>query len=193
MKNILFSELLFQSNFNDDDFKKKIISILEYRQNTDVNYIRSNVGGYHTKHLKDADILKTLANWTKETLQPHLKKNCRIVIPYYWINENKKNSYNMTHIHGGFNMAAVYYLHVPEDSGRIYFQDSTKDMTFLENYFGEDCISQVEIKNHSNQLLIFPAHLTHGVTINKSDFTRITVAFNIILDDSIKETDLKKS
>ena len=94
MKNILFSELLFQSNFNDDDFKKKIISILEYRQNTDVNYIRSNVGGYHTKHLKDADILKTLANWTKETLQPHLKKNCRIVIPYYWINENKKNSYN---------------------------------------------------------------------------------------------------
>ena len=66
-------------------------------------------------------------------------------------------------------------------------------MLDLENYFGEECRAHVEIKNHSNQLLIFPAHLTHGVTINKSDFTRITVAFNIILDDSIKETDLKKS
>tara|TARA_Y100000768_G_scaffold358866_1_gene314983 strand:- start:283 stop:816 length:534 start_codon:yes stop_codon:yes gene_type:complete len=126
--------------------------------NTSLNAHKSNKGGWQSPRI---------ATFPKELkgLQTFVEK----LIPKYrlgslWFNSNGYGHYNALHDHFPQPIDAisgVYYFRVPDKNmGNIYFET------------GE------EIEPEENKLLLFPAHLVHGVRPNESRKARGSLAFN---------------
>lgn len=102
-----------------------------------------------------------------------------------WVNINYKNSFNIIHNHMPSDeegslfsiLSGVYYLKCPEESGRIIFKS---DRDYYSRWFKGDFDDVVDVKE--GELLIFPPHANHFVEPNHSDDTRVSLAFNITID-----------
>ena len=100
----------------------------------------------------------------------------------YWFNVNRKYNYNNTHSHPQSVFSAVFYVKVPSDSGKLYFERSDR----MEDWFQVDTINERNYSNYwiepsDNLLVIFPSYLEHYVTQNlteEQDGERISIAFN---------------
>ena len=106
-----------------------------------------------------------------------------------WANINYPNAYNKQHIHPNSQWSGVYYVKVPENSGRLFVEDPRP---------GPNIILPRRTKNLpralwrvvlypaiEGQMIMFPAWLTHGVEINESKEKgekgwRVSVSFNFI-------------
>ena len=126
--------------------------------NTTLNAFKSNMGGWQSPRI---------TSWPKELYE--LKTFVEKQIPEYkfgslWYNSNGYGHYNAMHDHFPREIDAisgVYYFCVPDKNmGNIYFET------------GE------EIEPEENKLLLFPAHLPHGVKPNQSRKPRGSLAFN---------------
>ena len=81
-----------------------------------------------------------------------------------WININRPGSYNDSHIHPSSILSGVFYVSTPKDCGNLVFE--------FDN--GDDEMAPIE-----NNLILFPASLSHRVHTNKSKENRISISFNI--------------
>jgi mannose-6-phosphate isomerase-like protein (cupin superfamily) len=83
----------------------------------------------------------------------------------FWFNEMGPGQRTSLHSHEEADelLSAVYYLQVPPDSGRLVLWDGDRDVR---------CTPQEGL------LLMFPPQLPHEVEPNRSDGTRLSVAFN---------------
>ena len=120
-------------------------------------------------------IFENVAQYTHTIGYPNTKIKCK----ESWFNYSIKNDYQEKHEHYPFDISAVYYLSVPENSGNIRFythEPQGVKENFIENniYTWRSYI----IKPEPGLLLIFKSNLTHGVTKNKSDKPRISLAYN---------------
>jgi uncharacterized protein (TIGR02466 family) len=108
-----------------------------------------------------------------------------------WINANILGGFNPPHIHPGQTYSGVYYISIPKNSGFIHFTDprptpiyctpdlkSKDNSNIFANSNPYDCrVFSYEPKEGS--VIIFPSWLTHYVDPNKSNSTRLSLAFNI--------------
>jgi mannose-6-phosphate isomerase-like protein (cupin superfamily) len=83
----------------------------------------------------------------------------------FWFNEMAPGQRTSLHRHEEEDelLSAVYYLQVPPDSGRLVLWDGERD---------------VRCEPEEGLLLLFPPHLPHEVEPNRSEGTRLSVAFN---------------
>ena len=109
-----------------------------------------------------------------------------------WANINYPKSYNKQHMHPNSQWSGVYYVKVPENSGRLFVEDPRP---------GPNIILPRRVKGIpralwrvvlyppiEGQIIMFPAWLTHGVEINESKEKgekgwRVSVSFNFIQID----------
>jgi uncharacterized protein (TIGR02466 family) len=150
--------------------------------------IVSNVGGFQTKtffNIKDKKILNDV--FLKPSLEFSKKlnpvKNIELNLAAYWINANRTFDYNLLHLHTGF-LSGVYYLKVPKNSGKIIFYngDMTKMSLVHANFFNHSNYwSRYSFEPKEGELYIFPSNTLHYVEPNRSNNTRMSVAFNINL------------
>ncbi len=162
---------------------------LKARQADPVGNVLSNVGGwqslgYQRKKTLISDSLYKIFN---ETISNSF--NSRLDIVNYWININGPQSYNMVHDHPNSHLSGVFYIDVPENSGHISFGNpqsfvSHTELVTYTNAAREQHNQYVQnfIKPIKGLLLIFPAHLKHGVLPNQSNEDRISISFNIKID-----------
>jgi uncharacterized protein (TIGR02466 family) len=105
-----------------------------------------------------------------------------VAVSQYWINVNKGENVNQTHIHPGAFLSAVYYVATSEDSGAIYFERNAQEIFALGclKAAGNTIPSGIgcEYKPPAGRLLIFPGWVPHGVLPSKTDEERISIAFN---------------
>jgi uncharacterized protein (TIGR02466 family) len=116
--------------------------------------------------------------------------NSKIKITNYWANINRKHCYNVDHVHQGSLLSAVFYVKVPENSGKITFLNPND--LLMESYLhgknlnlNYDLIhcalsSTFTVEPKENCAIIFPSWLTHRVEHNNSDEDRISISFNSI-------------
>ena len=85
-----------------------------------------------------------------------------------WVNISSYGHYNTTHTHGSNlnQLSGVLYLQVPENSGRIIFQNPL------------DINLNCPYQPIEGELLIFPQNIPHMVEPNLSKRDRISIAFN---------------
>jgi uncharacterized protein (TIGR02466 family) len=141
----------------------------------------------------------------QESFSPFLNYLCKYIdiacgrylvdfaIDNMWINVNSKGNYNTSHTHPGAILSGVFWISVPDNSGRLSFEnpnDHTQHSLFD--------IVDPEIKESFNifptyyftpsegRLVVFPPDLRHHVEQNQSDSNRISIAFNLKFD---KRTD----
>lgn len=108
-----------------------------------------------------------------------------------WANISPRNAFNRMHVHPGVIWSGVYYVQVPENSGRIYFSDPRVQAQMLRPYIdGEGRKeahnwSEVYYEPIEGRLVLFPAWLLHEVEPNLSDRkddagNRISISFNLV-------------
>ena len=186
MKFNLWGDSILIEHFEDETFYKIVHKILSDSIQKKLSVKKSNKNGFQTLNIHNRYVNEKILEWVSIVLKKEyvFKKEFQIELLNLWINSNNKYSYNDSHTHGQSDLSGIYYLDVPENSGNIYFQDFQKQLRKLNSFFiHRDFISHRFIKNYKNQFLLFPSNLIHGVDINMSDKSRVSVAFNIRLQN----------
>ena len=116
----------------------------------------------------------------------------KIVHTGSWINLHRPGDYAPRHNHTNSFYSGVFYLQVPENSGRIWFVKPNSLPTYSTPTIDPE-IKEFNIYNsnewgfdlEANDLLLFPSHVDHLVEINKSNTNRYSLAFNYFLQGAI--------
>ena len=99
---------------------------------------------------------------------------------------NCPNSYNTSHTHPDAHFSGVLWLKVPENSGKIKF-----DNPFNHSGYTEILSYLPELKDQTGfyngmsydpkvgRMISFPSSLRHEVGINESNEDRIAISYNI--------------
>ena len=176
-----------------DELQDDLIDHVYKLKKQDPNgHIISNRGGWQSKGFDlsfDGDVLHT-------TILEVLKsfffiKNTTSMVTSAWVNINSPGAYNVRHSHPESNISGVLWVKCPKDSGNIEFINPTAHQSYTEI---EAYIDKFKEKNLAYQsywfnpiegrMMIFPSHLEHEVTQNKSNEDRISISFNIQLTNA---------
>jgi len=102
------------------------------------------------------------------------------------------NAYTNTHLHTNSLYSGVFYLKSLEQSGDLEFWKPTSANTFCNNAVKPRTTESNILNSDSwsitprtGDCFIFPSHLEHSVTPNKSKENRCVVAFNYYLKGEI--------
>ena len=155
--------------------------------------VKSNVGGWQSPSLYstfDNILISTVKKEVEDYFSIHrvFREGVRIEFLNMWININKKTNHNATHIHPGAHLAGVWWIKVPENSGKLYINsphwfNQYYEMSSYSDEFRKGTNSHPDfyMNPYDGGMIIFPASLYHTVRENKSDKDRISVSFNINL------------
>lgn len=164
----------------------------------DVN-VSTKLAGYIQKQLR-LSLPENIAVIVEDEILSHLaiylnmpfndiKKKFFIPKNSMWINIQRPKEFNPPHHHDGY-VSGVIYIDVPDE---IVKEKQTTDNSTTFNqfgditfYYGEGRMSEnyFYLSPKSQQLLLFPAELKHGVFPFYSEVNRISIAFNIFEDNS---------
>jgi uncharacterized protein (TIGR02466 family) len=131
--------------------------------------------------------LKKLLQDNITPIQEEIFKRYSIELANMWFNSQELGMWNKLHSHGVFGLSGVYYLKVPEGSGKIVFERNLLEKNVIDNVWGlcdssfEPSVTTVEVQPKEGDLIIFPSWIGHWVDRSKSIDTRISVAFNLTL------------
>ena len=150
----------------------------------------SNQQGYHSDYLSmDTPIVKKFFDAIKSSVHEyidtlHIKAPYHIYFDKPWLNINRKGASNMAHNHPHNFLAAVYYIKTPAHGGDLCFLSPRSPSLFSLQYtqYTNENSSFWKVKPTVGNLIIFPADLLHSVESNQSDEPRISLAFNIDID-----------
>ena len=95
-----------------------------------------------------------------------------------WINLYKKGDFQEIHDHIAQDFACVFFAYDGENFARFYFAD--RNSTALTR--GAKIILKYQyhhfLRFNVGDIIFFPSHLLHGVTVHRSDIIRKTLSFN---------------
>jgi uncharacterized protein (TIGR02466 family) len=139
----------------------------------------------------------------KNELQKHLDfyakevfkyESVEVYITQSWINVNPTKSSHTVHNHSNSVFSGVYYIDVPEGAPFLQFYSPIKHMFSIEpKEWNMHNSATWTIPVCDNDVLIFPSTLEHEVLENKSDKTRLSIAFNSFIKGEIGEVSGKGS
>jgi uncharacterized protein (TIGR02466 family) len=182
----IFKTTIFKSKIKNQKYVKYFLNLLKKEQQNNKGKKISNVGGFQSSQYTTLreDILRNVfldpgKNFI-EKLNP--KKNLNLTLGDFWINSNLNKDYNLLHNHFGATISGIYYLEVPENSGRLVFQngDLSKMSSINFDYFhSENYYARYFIIPEKFDLYLFPSEAFHYVEPNRSFENRISVAFNL--------------
>ena len=182
-------------HYKFEDYKNQNESLVKYIKDLykkdSEGLIRSNIDGWHSPDFilkdKDSAAYKFFISLEKYIIDVFSvlgwKYNpTKILMTNMWAIINRKNNFNIPHIHPNCFLSAAYYVKTQYGCGNIKFTNANlaarqrspsleKKTEFNQN--------GIEIDPKEGDLLFFPAYLTHEVLKNNSDEERIVISFNI--------------
>lgn len=171
----------------DEKLDNEIIKELEKQEKQKLKLKYSNQGGFHSDFIDNEFICKKILQKSYELITNNykLKIKTNFNLANLWINKNRKYDYNNFHIHPGSNFSGVYYLNVSKKNGELVFLENDKgsmsDLFFFID--SDEFCSNFELKPKKNMFLIFPSTFNHMVNPHYEDMSRISVSFNIKLNN----------
>ncbi len=103
-----------------------------------------------------------------------------------WANYNPVGSLNSAHTHPNNYLSGVYYVQTPGGADSIEFTDpraaavAMMPRTRQLNRFNGNRMT-VQVK--PGRLVVFPAWLSHGVPVNRTNQERMSIAFNAMFTE----------
>ena len=194
--NVLFPTLLHQ--FDVPTFKqvqKDLIKCVYKERRKDPEGVGvSNRGGWQSSSHRFDKESDPLSKFLIEQLVNYFQKNSileegvEVRFANWWININKKGSFNIKHNHPCGSLSGVFYLQCPNDSGKIVFE-SPHIFTRSKLYRYYNSSLRESLKYHTcmvfdaipGEFFIFPSDLLHYVEESGSRKDRISISFNIEL------------
>ena len=173
--------------------------IYSWRETDVEGIVRSNVkqaGSWHsTVDMHTRPEFQEFRRMVTETMQniytdlgydPDYRPECDNM----WANINPRNGFNRHHTHPNVLWSGVYYVHTPENCGRLYFSDPRVQAQVMPPRYipGQDRTqretwSEVHYEAVAGRILFFPGWLGHEVQPNLSELEgeagdRISISFN---------------
>lgn len=146
------------------------------------------IGTYNLKNLENriydaVDRYLTLVQWSVlnsngDPVVPNVR-NAKFKIMNSWINIAEKGIKHEYHAHPGYTIAGSYYFRVSEEQGGLNFNNPNLMMYNCGFPEGSQSPQSLELIPSDGDIILFPAWLQHGTSVNTSEDERISVAFNI--------------
>ena len=172
------------------DNNKMIQKLYDLKSQNKTGTPRSNVGGWHSNlNLYEEDEFKEITGVilqnAKECFE-HLDAvdDCNPTLDAMWGIINQPGSRNNIHTHPMSFLSGVYYMKIPEKSGRITFLDPRPQAEIMDcNKKTNQSIHlahSVDWNPEENSLIFFPSWLQHQVATNLSNEDRVILSFNLM-------------
>lgn len=103
-----------------------------------------------------------------------------------WLNVSARMTSHRSHSHPNNFLSGVYYAQVDERSNVLTLEDPRPQANVLRPHYlnpTEFNSGVTHLRVQPGWLVLFPAFLSHSVPPSDSDRLRVTVAFNIMLQD----------
>ncbi len=115
-------------------------------------------------------------------------KSHKFSISKSWINLNNNEAINSAHMHQGYVLSGVYYVKGNENNASLEFMTPIQAQPFVikKEYIDEynEFTSNIwNIPCREGNLVLFPSWLVHYAKNNKSDSDRISIAFDVTLEN----------
>ena len=165
--------------------------VYKMREKDPVGHTISNRRGWQSSCFSlenEDDILQNfLTNCLSEF--PPIEKYIKLFVSA-WININPPEAFNLKHNHPTSDLSGVLWIKSQKNCGNIIFEsprsfathqeiDSyTEDFKKNNNYF-----HSYSFNPRAGRMLVFPSHLDHHVDFNQSQEDRISISFNIRLQE----------
>jgi|TARA_R110002020_G_scaffold118237_1_gene270359 uncharacterized protein (TIGR02466 family) len=151
-------------------------------ENESGNYISSN------KYVLDEKVFKNLKKELELVVQDYFNKivcPATKVTPYItqsWFNYTEHGEWHHVHSHANSYISGVFYIDCHKELDRIKFFSHTYQQIRPE-------VSRYNVYNaltwwfpvRTNEVILFPSSLTHGVEMKKGHNTRTSLAFNVFV------------
>ena len=115
---------------------------------------------------------------------------CRLAMTSMWGNVQYKNGIHALHHHPNSNMSGVYYVSVPDDSGKLRIRDPNILARMAEPPFDQHTLTSansMEFSPKEGRLIIFPSYLEHEVMPHGSELPRVSVSYNIRVERGVEK------
>ena len=191
--NLIFPVPIHQ--FDVNRFSEIQSDLIDYayklREKDPIGNKKSNEGGWQSFDFDINDSDDILHNLLINCINkfPKFKKNVYGLMDA-WVNINKTGDYNVTHDHPTCDLSGVLWIKAPKDCGNIVFDSPVQFQTYREiNSYCDDFKKENNISKSyffeptEGRVLIFPSYLAHDVKKNLSQEDRISVSFNIRLQE----------
>ena len=178
----------YKGKVDDENLKRQFLDILEAEKSSDRSVQISNKGGFQSDDLRKNKAAPDFLNGMKDHINNYLGNykihtGFRVDLSGLWVNGNQETHFNLPHNHLPNFFSGVWYLKVPENSGDICFLNPLAQNVYNYHHFFSDACFQdmTTYRCKEDDIIIFPAYITHFVFPNQSNEERVSVAFNFNL------------
>lgn len=98
-----------------------------------------------------------------------------------WFTKTEKNDYAAIHNHIHAHISGCYYADTTGDDGTFFFTSPSQGLELSQHF--SHLANRIEEKPQVGKLMLFPGFLSHGITTNTTDSSRISLSFNIYFYD----------
>tara|TARA_B100000927_G_scaffold121020_1_gene97589 strand:- start:326 stop:904 length:579 start_codon:yes stop_codon:yes gene_type:complete len=167
------------------DVRQQIVDNIYSVMETTESVSLSNDGGWQSP--KQEPQPKLLFKSVDSIMTQFLNEELQYSIGNVWYNVNTEGSFNHKHTHPGCDLAAVFYVKVPEgDCGRIEIENpnyfnQVKLLDAMKPDIKESMIAFTSMWFNpvEGTGIIFPSHLMHRVSKNNTKEDRISISWNM--------------
>ena len=142
---------------------------------SDPNFVEHLFEKYSLNSLMDA-IDRHLKRYMKQIGYP-LKKY------HYdssWVALFEPTNYGHIHDHGAVDISGVYYHKTNGKDGKIFFESPNTNLASSRAF--NHLSNSMTCEPKEGRILLFPGWMKHGIKMNETDETRISLSFNIYFD-----------
>lgn len=175
----LFETAISIGCVNSIDIDSTIEKILDHQRNVPT-VDRSNTGGYQGHGFKDP----CLKDLIKNLIPQRADKPIKSFEMQTWVNVNDTDHWNDIHQHNdpGVLLSGIIYIKTPKKCGNLRLYDPR---FFLAGnayfqYYNQGQGNYITVEPKESMIIFFPPYLPHMVEPNRSDQTRMSIAFNIV-------------
>ena len=180
---------------NAQELNKSLIKHIKKWNKEDKGLEKTNRGGWHSTtdmHSKSEyePLIQELMNM-QDTVCREQGYTSSMYLGNMWANINYPDCFNRDHTHPNADWSGVYYVQTPKNCGLLDIQDPRYQANMLlprqlpRKKIPPRLWRQQKYEPVTGRLIVFPAWLNHGVTINESKEKgekswRISISFNFI-------------
>jgi uncharacterized protein (TIGR02466 family) len=182
-----YKTILKQNIFND--IKKEVFDYINqfpncFKEGWDSN---TNTSFYEKDTPFKSNILEflILSKVQEYTDTFEFKYPLKLNLSECWVNNASPGSFQECHSHLAFNqnniISGTIYIQIPENSGNFYIKNPNNISQIFPN--SNAYPSDIYITPTEGLLMLFPSWLEHSVGVNKSKEQRLSVSFNLSINN----------
>ncbi len=136
-----------------------------------------------------ADIAKVIVDAGEAAMRSIEAEHKGLAITGCWANVNPPEARHRAHTHPNNFLSGVYYLRAPQGANHISFTDPRVQRSVMQPRYRKDNVlnaSTINMEVADGVMILFPSWLQHDVRRNASNEERVTIAFNLMLNDYLE-------